>query len=1258
MKTQLLTALLLTTSLTQLPNAHAQETDLGTMSYNQGVQVLPAPGPVTIDGKDNDWDLSAGVWSYNDPTIVNKYSLWTHMMWDAKGIYFLARYHDPTPMQNTTQGKDFARSWKADAYQARVILDDKTPDEHQMHINVFYSTPEQKPYLIVKHGGFGRKPQLDATGEDRPDQLEKYGTTMDAFGGKIAFAAWPDGKGYNAEAFWPWQYLRTSGQPLKIGESFVFGMEAMWGNADGTQMNHRLADLVNKENANRIFMFRARSDWGKAVIAPKGNLNITAEQKALQAGRLKAFVDYDTYGSIPIEYTLPSDRDVTVAIENAAGERVRNLFGQYPRPAGKNVEHWDGLDDKGNPVPPGEYSAIIVDHEPVKVKLVNSVYNAGTPPWKTETGGFAWGSNHGHPTSIATRGDIVIGVFTGTEGTSGVVRADENGIIKWTNVIESQDVTIGRDYVYALSREGWTKRVLVRRINLETGLVIPFEDANRSTEIAVLNSTEGVKDDSSIALQNNRLFALVQAENKSTLFILDPTTGAFTTQDAPAGLQAVTDRDEKMYGLFTDGSVYRLNDKAEKGQKIFSAKGVMRPMRLGVSHDEKRFAISDTSTNQVFVFDASGKKLQEIGKPYQAVNNERPAGKYIETDFIRPLGLDFDSDGRLWVAEGAKTSKRVTTWSPTGQLVQQFWGSADYGAMAGFPVTYDSSRFIAHGVEFQLDPNPDPWKRPTAEKPLLFHPALAEERGIVYRYKGHDYAATVPGYNKPQGFLIAVRDASGVFVPRVRVTYARAKTPGTAWIDRNANGKEDDGETVSGVQGRNHYWSAGWMRPDLTLVTPDSLVFPLQSVTPQGVPVYDFAHPQTPPNAVAFNNRANASSTLVMDNEGNLSTGITFRTVSGRKGDYPNLYGRHDAPAAQRGVLIAPFRTNGVVENVPGVGAITAIGGDRGEWFLISMDGLYLSSMLQDIKGDVTLDETLTGGESFGGFLWRDEKDRILAQLGGMSYRIVEVQGLETTRRSVQKLSVTAPQITEGVRIASTRKGTTATEPEQLEISRVAELPAAPIGAESSARQPLITGASEFRVQEAGNPSRWFRASLAHDGKDLAIAFQVADPSPWKNGEGRFTHAFIGGDAVDVQLDVPGRGPIRLLVAPQPEGDVAVYWQSKAATPENPQTYVVNNNPAAAVKFDVVKRLNAARVQHRADSGGYTILIKVPLAELGLDAANPGVLKGLVGVIFSDPSGTNRAARLYWHNKTTDMVSDVPTESRLATGSWGSIVLK
>ena len=205
--------------------------------------------------------------------------------------------------------------------------------------------------------------------------------------------------------------------------------------------------------------------------------------------------------------------------------------------------------------------------------------------------------------------------------------------------------------------------------------------------------------------------------------------------------------------------------------------------------------------------------------------------------------------------------------------------------------------------------------------------------------------------------------------------------------------------------------------------------------------------------------------------------------------------------------------------------------------------------------------------------------------------------------------------------------------------------------------QPVIAGGSDFVIKERGDAARWFRAALAHDGKDLAVMWQVADASPWKNSANRFTHAFIGGDCVDLKLEVPGRGPLRVLVAPLDGKNAVVYFQNKAATKANSVTYMVGNNPANATVLDVVQRLATATAKSNVGIGGYSVLLRVPLAELGIAPEKVSELKGTVGVIYSDPTGTNRVARMYWYDKATDLVSDVPSEARLNPAPWGDIAV-
>jgi hypothetical protein len=814
------------------------------------------------------------------------------------------------------------------------------------------------------------------------------------------------------------------------------------------------------------------------------------------------------------------------------------------------------------------------------------------------------------------------------------------------------DGTIGEKYIYGLSQNMWQNKTLLFRFAIQNGKLTPFDDAARTPSPTLLDDRE-IPTTSSLALGHGSLWACFPGR---ALQRINADTGEISESLPVGDLVAVADNAGQLYGLYADGRVAKLDNRA-KPNVLFQRSGLKQPVRLSISPDRQRFAISDHGWNQVFITDLEGNDLHAIGQPIDG--KDRPAGEFITTDVIQPMGSAFDRHGRLWITEGSKNCKRVTLWSDSFELLNQFWGQADYGAMAGFPITHDATRFIAHGIEFKLDPDPQPKVRKTNEQPLIYHPQLAStQRGLVYEVDGREYAVGTPGFNKPEDMRIFKRDDDGVFRACVIVMFTKGgnKTPSTAWVDRNGDGKQTDNEIVSDADIDSLYWSNGWVRPDLTFFSVNGHRYAPESFSAQGVPLYDFASPEPVANWIEVQNKQGATGTPIVDRQGNVSDGIRFHTVDGRRGSYPNRYGRHTAPAAQRGLLIAPFRTNGVVEDLPGIGSMTALGGDRGEWFLLSMDGLYVSSISQDIRGNTLPDETYIGGESFGGFIWRDrDTGRVLIQLGGPSYRIMELIGLDTGVRETISLNVTQEQIAEGAALAQSMQQSDEPEPEALKIAKVKRLPteAPAVGADTS--QPLIAGGVDLRVSEAGNAQRWFRASLAHDGKTLAVAYQVADDSPWQNAADQYTHAFIGGDAVDLQLDVPGRGPIRLLVANIAGKGTAVYSQRDAASSADAVTYVVANNPANATRLGLVKRLDSAEVQVKHGPVGYTVLITVPLEALGLDAAMGQTVRGIVGVIYSDPSGTNRAARLYWHHKATGMVNDVPTEARLSPDKWGPI---
>ncbi|MFM7413090.1 MAG: sugar-binding protein [Planctomycetota bacterium] len=85
--------------------------------------------------------------------------------------------------------------------------------------------------------------------------------------------------------------------------------------------------------------------------------------------------------------------------------------------------------------------------------------------------------------------------------------------------------------------------------------------------------------------------------------------------------------------------------------------------------------------------------------------------------------------------------------------------------------------------------------------------------------------------------------------------------------------------------------------------------------------------------------------------------------------------------------------------------------------------------------------------------------------------------------------------------------------------------------------------------------------------------------------------------------------------------------------------------------------LGDATVKIDRRSGGYTLEAAVPLATLGFDPKPGKQYRIDLGVIFSDANGTNRAQRMYWADKATGLVNDVPGEIMPAPNLWGSATL-
>ena len=104
-----------------------------TETENLGIRVLPAPGKVVVDGKTDDWDLSAGVFTCSD--VENQrdtMATWFHAMYDANNLYLLARFNDDTPLNNPGQTiADYG--FRGDCLQFRIITHPDDANERTSH---------------------------------------------------------------------------------------------------------------------------------------------------------------------------------------------------------------------------------------------------------------------------------------------------------------------------------------------------------------------------------------------------------------------------------------------------------------------------------------------------------------------------------------------------------------------------------------------------------------------------------------------------------------------------------------------------------------------------------------------------------------------------------------------------------------------------------------------------------------------------------------------------------------------------------------------------------------------------------------------------------------------------------------------------------------------------------------------------------------------------------------------------------------------
>ena len=1256
--------------------AFAQQTD------NHILHAVPAPGKVVIDGKLDDWDLSGQIDVYANFRTRNTYSAKVAAMYDQDNFYLALSWRDPTPMYNMIDPTfDIGSGWRSDCVQLRLKTDMVVAD-----IDCWYATSAQRAIINIAYGRF-------ATAQT-PDDTSKFNSINDALkaGAQEAFLKGEDGKSYTQEIALPWKLItgqaaivKATGQPYlppksyHAGDTFSMGMEFLWGGPDGkTWPIHRYADLLAEGKSSREFFWTAVDSWGPVKLEPTGHLNLPKVVPAGSAAYLQ-----QTAGPVALKYQMPFDGFATIVIEDAQGRRVRNLIGMAPRTKGAQVDYWDGLDEQGRLALPGTYHWRGLVHQGIDPTYEATYGTPGHPPWDNADGTGAWLSDHSAPIAVATAGKLVALACPIAEAGWAVIGTDLNGKKLWgqRKFQGVRALAMDEKYVYIGMNPGGPGAMVtvpsMARVEAATGNYAPFATKDGPQLIVPVATADETAQIVGMAISGDQIAVALSGPNMVRNF--DKQTLARRSETPVAAVSGLAANPDGTLVALTGAGLQRL------------AVGTSAPLATGtlengfaVAVDQQgRFFVTDRATNQIKVFAADGTALPSIGTP-----GGRPLpGKWDPNGLRNPAGIAVDSLGRIWVAEETMFPKRVSVWSADGKLITDYLGPTTYGGMGGAADPLDKTRVFGNGCEWKLDYDNNK-AVPVAN---LIDDNLV---GDFVRHGGHEYFMTKQGrlYLRKGDALVLVACFGAIsarelampkyeFMPPIPITPPAGvgnQSFSYLWCDRHDDGqvRPEEIQTLASPVLTTAYWGGYWLDENFTLYTVTGGYgsqtigrIPVSGFTPGGVPLWEASkwqlileRPELGPGKLYY---AGAGQVLVGANP--LACVADDGAIRWSYADHwPDVHGSHNAPIPDRDdTLVGGLSCIGTAETGGPLGKIIAMNSNMGRLYLFTADGLFVGSVFQDCRtaGDPwpadpkrgsPLGGISMGGEWFGGYFFKSvPTSEYYLIAGGTSYNLIKLSGFDTLRPLAGgALGYTQANLAAADKLQQQRSAAQA----GAKTLTIARLPQTPALDGNLGKYPP----DAWVAWNAGLYS--LRGLVATDGTNLCVAYEVnGEHNPMVNGGHDATMLFITGDSVDLQLGTdpaanPQRtdaavGDERLLLSVMDGHPIAVLYRFRVQGEKHPQSF---QSPWRSYAVDEVKLLPDARVKITRHDNGYTVEAQVPLASLNFDPQPGQSYKLDLGAVFADATGTNRAARVYWANKATGLVSDVPGEIMPSPNLWGT----
>ena len=245
----------------------------GRMLFDS-IPVMPAAGPVTIDGSLAEWGRDSGFEAARNPDSDDGKWAAGWMMYDAEHLYIAAHVGDPHPMQSVIDPElDPEDGWRGGGLQVRLSVDRTMGWPADANAPSYYSARSLEPTAADRakaenpwlshltmwhHAPTGRACLTIAQG------MNLNALAVNPAGVTGSFHRDADGRGYVVEYAIPWRVLHAEDDPPRKGDRLAAAWQVHWSDAAGRIWQDQLVEIRNPHEPHGIMVWERAAAWGRA----------------------------------------------------------------------------------------------------------------------------------------------------------------------------------------------------------------------------------------------------------------------------------------------------------------------------------------------------------------------------------------------------------------------------------------------------------------------------------------------------------------------------------------------------------------------------------------------------------------------------------------------------------------------------------------------------------------------------------------------------------------------------------------------------------------------------------------------------------------------------------------------------------------------------------------------------------------------------------------------------------------------------------